>query len=152
MNNDYRLERFIDAQQGCYDQALSELKAGYKRTHWMWFIFPQLAGLGTSDTARHYAISSLDEARAYMEHPLLGARLGDCTAAVNAVMGRTAHEIFGTPDNFKFHSSMTLFHLADPTAAIFQKALQIYYAEITDKRTLALLSQKLMDFSIFKNA
>ena len=109
MPDPFDLMRFVDAQHGIYEQALQELKAGHKRSHWMWFIFPQLAGLGSSAMAERYAIGSLDEARAYLQHPVLGQRLQACTAAVNAVTGRTAHQVFGTPDDMKFRTSMTLF-------------------------------------------
>lgn len=109
MDYPFDLARFIEAQRGSYDQALAELTAGEKRSRWMWFIFPQLAGLGTSAMAQHYAISGLDEARAYLRHPVFGERLRTCTAAVNAITGRTAHQVFGSPGDMKFRSSMTLF-------------------------------------------
>lgn len=141
MSDHFDLARFVDAQRGSYDQALAELSAGHKRSHWMWFIFPQIAGLGSSAMAQRYAISSLDEARAYLQHPVLGPRLQDCTAAVNAVMGRTAHQVFGSPDDMKFRSSMTLFAAADPAAAAFITALVRYYDGRPDPRTLELLSQ-----------
>ena len=108
----YELERFLSAQKDTYLDALRELRSGHKRTHWMWFIFPQLDGLGTSATARRYAIKSLEEARAYLAHPILGARLVECTTTVNKLQGRTTLQIFGTPDHMKFCSSMTLFELA----------------------------------------
>jgi len=95
-----------------YEDALAELRGGRKRSHWIWFVFPQIEGLGSSSTARHYAIKSLDEARAYLRHAVLGARLLDCTRAVNALEGRSAHAIFGSPDDMKFRSCMTLFELA----------------------------------------
>jgi uncharacterized protein (DUF1810 family) len=105
----YSLQRFLDAQAPVYERVLGELRAGRKRSHWMWFVFPQIAGLGQSEMARRYAISSLAEAKTYREHPVLGARLRDCTALVNQVDGRSIDEIFGYPDDLKFHSSMTLF-------------------------------------------
>jgi len=135
----FQLQRFVDAQAPVYRTALAELHAGAKRTHWMWFVFPQLAGLGLSPTAQLYAIASLDEARAYLAHPLLGPRLREATAAVNAVKGRTAHEIFGSPDDLKFRSSMTLFAEAPPNDAVFQAALDAYFAGQPDPRTLELL-------------
>jgi uncharacterized protein (DUF1810 family) len=109
MDHPYDLERFVTAQQEVYASVLAELAAGRKRSHWMWFIFPQLAGLGSSPTARHYAIRSLAEARAYLAHPLLGARLRECTALVNGLEGTNAEALFGYPDYLKFRSSMTLF-------------------------------------------
>ena len=109
MSDSHDLNRFVEAQRGTDDQALQELQAGRKRSHWMWFIFPQIAGLGSSPMAQRYAISGIDEAQAYLQHPDLGDRLRACTAAVNAVTGRSALEIFGAPDNVKFRSSMTLF-------------------------------------------
>ena len=109
MPDPFNLDRFVQAQDPVLAQVRAELWAGHKRTHWMWFVFPQLAGLGRSDTARYYALASLEEARAYLAHPLLGPRLIECTNLVNAVEGRSAHQIFGSPDDLKFHSSMTLF-------------------------------------------
>ena len=104
-------------------QVRTELKAGRKATHWMWFVFPQLAGLGLSQRAQFYGIASLDEARAYFAHPVLGPRLVDCTGLVNAVEGRSAHDVFGGPDDMKFHSSMTLFALTAPYEVAFPTAL-----------------------------
>ena len=111
MSDPYDLERFERAQEAVYACVRKELAAGQKRSHWMWFIFPQLEGLGNSATARAYAIRSLDEARAYLAHPLLGARLRECTQLVNALTGRTLEEVFGYPDDLKFRSAMTLFAL-----------------------------------------
>ena len=102
MPDPYRLQRFVEAQASCIAQVESELAAGKKKTHWMWFIFPQLEGLGSSPTAQHYAISGIDEAKAYLAHPVLGARLRECTALVNAVSGRSVEAIFGYPDDLKF--------------------------------------------------
>jgi uncharacterized protein (DUF1810 family) len=137
----FDLARFVRAQEGVYAQALAELAAGRKRSHWMWFVFPQIAGLGRSPTAQRYAIRSLDEARAYLEHPLLGARLRECTRTVNGLEGRTAHEIFGSPDDLKFRSSMTLFAAAADAAdaADFALALERYYSGERDAATLKLL-------------
>ncbi|GLS47002.1 DUF1810 domain-containing protein [Methylobacterium brachythecii] len=140
MADPYDLERFVEAQATSFDQALRELVAGRKRSHWMWFVFPQCSGLGSSDMARRYAISGLDEARAFLRHPILGTRLRTCTAAVNAVSGRTAHDIFGSPDDMKFRSSMTLFSRADPSVAEFGEALTAYFGGDEDMRTLESLS------------
>jgi uncharacterized protein (DUF1810 family) len=118
---------------------LQELRDGRKRTHWMWFVFPQLSGLGHSAIARHYALASLAEARAYLEHPLLGARLVECTGLVNRVQGRSALEIFGSPDNLKFHSSMTLFALAQPGEPAFPAALAKYFGGVHDTLTTGRL-------------
>lgn len=136
------LERFAAAQDGIYPQVLSELSAGRKRSHWMWFIFPQLAGLGSSAMARHYAIASLAEARAYLSHPVLGARLRECSALVLAVQGATVHGIFGSPDNMKFHSSMTLFAQAAPDQALFRACLDKYFGGAPDRATLDLLDKE----------
>ena len=127
------------AQEGVYDRALAELEAGAKETHWMWFVFPQLAGLGRSSTAKLYAIASLDEARTYLAHPLLGSRLRECTRAVNALRGRSALQIFGSPDDLKFCSSMTLFELAAEEGAEFSIALDKYCSSRRDAATLRLL-------------
>ena len=113
------LNRFLTAQAPVYDQVVRELSAGTKRSHWMWFIFPQIAGLGLSATSRHFAIASLDEARAYLRHPILGPRLLECTDLVNRIEDRSAHQIFGTPDDTKFRSCMTLFaRAAGPASAV----------------------------------
>jgi uncharacterized protein (DUF1810 family) len=133
------LERFVEAQAPVYDRALAELKAGRKQSHWMWFVFPQIAGLGRSPMAQHYAIQTLAEARAYLAHPLLGARLRECTQAVLDVEGKSAHEIFGSPDDLKFCSSMTLFDLAAPDD-IFRTALEKYFNGEEDRLTLEKLS------------
>jgi len=120
-------------------QVRAELRVGRKATHWMWFVFPQLAGLGFSQNAQFYAISSLDEAKAYLAHPVLGPRLVECTETVNRVEGRSAHDIFGSPDDMKFRSSMTLFSLAGPDEPAFGKALRKYFGGGKDGRTLELL-------------
>ncbi|MCJ2135025.1 DUF1810 domain-containing protein [Methylobacterium sp. J-026] len=133
------LGRFVTAQDGVYPQALAELRAGEKRSHWMWFIFPQIAGLGSSPMAQRYALGSLAEARAYLAHPVLGARLRACTTAVNAVSGRSARAIFGSPDDVKFRSSLTLFSAAAPDEALFAEALARYFAAEPDPLTLAKL-------------
>jgi len=139
MSDTFDLERFVEAQQGIYETALAELRAGAKKTHWMWFIFPQIQGLGHSATAQYYALSDIDEADAYLRHPLLGRRLLECTDAVNALEGLSALEIFGRPDNLKFHSSMTLFALAAPTVGAFQRALDRYFDGVKDGRTMEIL-------------
>jgi uncharacterized protein (DUF1810 family) len=133
------LDRFVTAQNPVFDRVLEELAAGRKRTHWMWFVFPQLAGLGRSDMARFYAIADLDEAQRYLAHPVLGPRLVRCTELVVAVEGRTAHEIFGSPDDLKFRSSMTLFMQPKDAPAIFAAALDKYFAAEPDQVTLALI-------------
>jgi uncharacterized protein (DUF1810 family) len=137
----FDLDRFVRAQAPLMAQVRTELKAGRKSTHWMWFVFPQLAGLGFSQRAQFYGIASLDEARAYLAHPVLGRRLVECTGLVNAVEGRTAHDIFGGPDDLKFHSSMTLFSLAGPDEPAFGTALEKYFEGSMDQRTLDLLGK-----------
>jgi len=132
------LERFVAAQESVYPRALAELKAGKKQSHWMWFIFPQIAGLGHSAMAQMYAIQSLDEAKAYLAHPVLGPRLRECCEAVLAVEGKTAHAIFGSPDDLKFRSSLTLFDLASP-GDIFRAALDKYFGGHPDPLTLQKL-------------
>lgn len=132
----YKLERFVLAQDRIFDRVLSELRSGIKMSHWMWFIFPQIRGLGRSPTAIEYAISGRDEARAYLQHPILGARLKECTKLVLDIENRSAEEIFGSPDHMKFRSSMTLFAQVSPEDDIFQRALQKYFCGIPDCRTL----------------
>jgi len=139
MDDPNNLQRFVRAQEHIYDQARAELDGGRKTSHWMWFIFPQIQGLGSSETARRYAISSLEEARAYLEHPVLGPRLRDCTRLVNRVERKPIEEIFGYPDNLKFHSSMTLFARANTDNAIFLDALNKYFAGKFDRHTLERL-------------
>ena len=135
MNDTYNLMRFIEAQAPVMEHVKAELTAGEKRSHWMWFVFPQIAGLGSSAMAARYAITSRDEARAYMAHPVLGPRLLACTRLVNALAGRPIDRIFGYPDNLKFHSSMTLFAAVsdDP---VFREALDKYFAGKPDSATL----------------
>ena len=142
MADPFNLSRFTEAQGRVLAQVRLELRNGQKLTHWMWFVFPQLAGLGSSATARRFAIASLDEARAYLAHPVLGPRLIECTALVNMTNGLTINQIFGYPDYLKFRSSMTLFALANPTERTFADALQKYFDGVPDRRTeekLALL-------------
>jgi uncharacterized protein (DUF1810 family) len=135
----YNLQRFVDAQAPVFDQVLDELRAGRKRTHWMWFIFPQIAGLGSSPIAQRYAISGRAEAEAYLAHPTLGSRINQCTQLVNDVVNRTVDEIFGYPDNLKFRSSVTLFAGVAPGVQVFRAALDKYFAGQPDSATLALL-------------
>ncbi|SDK62156.1 DUF1810 domain-containing protein [Microbulbifer yueqingensis] len=137
--NGFSLERFVTAQQSTYQSALAELAAGRKRSHWMWFIFPQLAGLGRSATARHYAIASLAEARAYLAHPVLGPRLAECCERLLQLEGLSAHDIFGSPDDLKLKSSMTLFELAAGGDSLFGKVLEKYYRGDRDQRTMELV-------------
>ena len=136
MSDQYELKRFVDAQEGVYEQACAELRAGRKRSHWMWFVFPQIRGLGSSPTAVRFAISGMEEARAYLEHPVLGPRLRECTGIVVGVEGRSVEEIFGYPDDLKFHSSMTLFAKAAEEAGMFGEALEKYFGGEMDRGTL----------------
>jgi uncharacterized protein (DUF1810 family) len=131
----YHLERFVQAQEPIFEQVLSELQAGTKMSHWMWFIFPQVRGLGMSPTSMEYAISGLDEARAYLQHPVLGPRLKECTRLVLLVKDRPAAKIFGSPDDLKFRSCMTLFSQVLPND-VFSKALQKYFQGLPDCLTL----------------
>ena len=134
------LQRFVEAQGGgVYERALGEIRQGRKTSHWMWFIFPQLAGLGSSPTARFYAIGSLDEARAYLDHPILGARLRTCAGAVAELEGRSAAEVFGHPDHLKLRSSLTLFEAVAPAEPIFSQALETLCGGRRDEATLAKL-------------
>ncbi len=134
------LERFVTAQQrdGTYDRALAELRAGSKRSHWMWFVFPQLAGLGRSATAQHYALGSLDEARAYLAHDVLGPRLRECAAALLELPARTARDVLGDIDAMKLRSSMTLFALAAPDESVFTEVLDRYFDGAADLATVEL--------------
>ena len=135
----YGLSRFINAQEEVYGRVLEELKGGEKRTHWMWFIFPLIDGLGHSATARYYAIKSPAEALEYLKHPVLGARLSECAEAVLAINGRTVSEIFGYPDDLKLKSSMTLFASVAPRGSIFARVLDKYFQGERDARTIQLL-------------
>ena len=139
MNDPFNLQRFVTAQAPVFEQVRAELSEGRKRTHWMWFVFPQIAGLGFSPMARKFAISSLEEARAYLRHPTLGPRLKACTMLVVKAEGRSAGDIFGFPDDLKFRSSMTLFSRAAATNSIFAEALQKYFAGEADPETLTRL-------------
>ena len=141
MPDPFDLNRFVSAQDPLVAQVRGELADGRKRSHWMWFVFPQLAGLGSSSMARHYALPSLDAARAYLGHEVLGARLEEWTGLVNRVEGRSVGEIFGSPDDMKFRSSMTLFAQAAPDASIYRQALAKYFAGAPDALTLRLLGR-----------
>ena len=136
----FNLRRFVLAQAPVFDVALDELKTGRKRSHWMWFVFPQLRGLGVSSLAEFYGVGSLEEARAYLAHPVLGPRLIRCAEAMLAISGKSLHDIFGSPDDMKFPSSMTLFTLAsDDPVNVFKQALEAYCGGKLDLRTLTLL-------------
>lgn len=143
MDDRFDLERFVDAQAGVYERVCAELRAGQKRSHWMWFVFPQIRGLGSSPMAVRFAISSVEEARAYLGHPVLGGRLRECAGIVLGVSGRTVGEIFGYPDDLKFHSSMTLFAEAAKGAegsegdGVFGEVLGKYFGGEMDRGTLA---------------
>jgi uncharacterized protein (DUF1810 family) len=134
----YGLERFVQAQELDYDQALSEIRAGRKRSHWMWYVFPQFDGLGVSSTSRLYSIKSIAEAEAYLAHPVLGPRLLECASAALGVEGRSAADIFGTPDDMKLRSSATLFSLVSPAGSVFHQILGKYYKGQPDQSTLRL--------------
>jgi len=138
-NDPYNLQRFVDAQNPVFAQVCSELRAGRKRSHWMWFIFPQIQGLGYSPLAQKFAISSLEEAKAYLEHPILGPRLRECCHLVNLIEGRSIEEIFGYPDDLKFRSSMTLFTSATSENQIFKAALEKYFNGELDPSTIERL-------------
>jgi uncharacterized protein (DUF1810 family) len=133
------LSRFVLAQQDDYEQALAEIRSGRKRSHWMWYIFPQLDGLGVSSTAKYYAIKSLAEAKAYLAHPVLGPRLRECAEAAGGVEGRSATEIFGSPDDLKLRSCATLFACVSPAGSVFDRLLDKFYGGERDARTLQLL-------------
>lgn len=137
----FNLTRFTSAQHGVYDRALAELKKGQKRSHWMWYIFPQIEGLGHSTTTKHYAIKSMEEARQYLGHPVLGARLVECAAAVLAIEGKMAADIFAPPDDMKLRSSMTLFACLPDAPAVFGQVLAKYFEGAPDNRTLQLVEK-----------
>ena len=139
MPDSHDLDRFVQAQEGVYPVALAEVRAGRKRSHWMWYIFPQFAGLGRSATSAHYAIRSRAEAEAYLEHPVLGPRLREITEAALSVEGRSAHDIFGSPDHLKIRSSATLFAAISPPGSVFERLLEKYFRGEADRRTLDLL-------------
>ena len=137
----FQLSRFVKAQDKIYDRAFAELKDGRKRSHWMWFVFPQIEGLGFSSTTQYYSIKSLEEARQYLEHPVLGKRLRECTETILALEGLSASSIFGYPDDLKLKSSMTLFASVAEGQSVFSRVLEKYYQGNRDERTLALLEQ-----------
>ena len=137
----FNLERFVEAQAGVWGQVCSELRAGQKRSHWMWFVFPQIRGLGSSEMAMRYGISGRDEAQAYLDHPVLGERLRESAGIVVELEGKSVEDIFGYPDNLKFHSSMTLFaEVEGPSERVFHKALKKYFGGHADHATLERLS------------
>ncbi len=138
----YDLDRFVRAQEGDYDRALAEITAGRKRSHWMWYVFPQFRGLGRSGTAERYAIRSVAEAEAYLRHPVLGPRLVACAEAALGVAGRSAYDVFGSPDDLKLRSSMTLFAHVSPAGSVFERVLDRYYAGQPDAATLGLVGAR----------
>jgi uncharacterized protein (DUF1810 family) len=141
MEDRFNLERFVEAQSQVIGQVCAELRAGQKRSHWMWFVFPQIRGLGSSEMAMWFGISGREEARAYLDHPVLGPRLKECAAIVVGLEGKSVEDIFGYPDNLKFHSSMTLFaEVEGPSERAFHKALTKYFGGQTDKATLERLA------------
>lgn len=142
LDDPFDLQRFVEAQSGVYEGALAELRAGRKRRHWMWFIFPQISGLGSSPMAHRYAISSLGEAQAYLRDGVLGDRLRACTAAVNGHSGLSARDVFGSPDDVKFRSSVTLFAEAAPGDPVFTKALDTYFGGQKDPLTIETLRSR----------
>lgn len=133
------LDRFILAQESDYEQALSEIRVGEKRTHWMWFVFPQFRGLGTSATSKHFAIRSVAEALAYLSHPVLGQRLRACCEALLSIQGHSATKVFGTPDDLKLHSCVTLFAAVSPDESLFGQVLDKYFGGQPDEHTLRLI-------------
>ena len=135
----FDLRRFVEAQEAVYPRVCAELRQGYKQSHWMWFIFPQARGLGSSPTAQRFAISGGDEARAYLRHPILGGRLRECTQLVLDIEGRATREIFGRPDDLKFRSCMTLFAHTTADNTLYRSALQRYFGGASDALTLGLL-------------
>ncbi|WP_242919609.1 DUF1810 domain-containing protein [Pontibacter liquoris] len=142
MSDTYNLHRFLDAQENAYQAALTEIKNGRKTSHWMWFIFPQVAGLGFSETSKFYAIKSRAEAVAYLNHPVLGKRLFEITEALLTLKGKSASQIFGSPDDMKLKSSMTLFNAVSTGNPVFQKVLDKYFNGEPDQKTLQLLAQE----------
>jgi len=137
----YNLSRFVQAQEQTYDQALAELNAGRKRSHWMWYVFPQLDGLGSSPITKRYSIKSEAEARAYLDHPVLGPRLVECAEAILRVEGKSAREILGSPDDLKLKSCATLFARVSPPGSVFERILEKFYSGEPDAATLRLLAR-----------
>ncbi len=144
----YTLSRFVRAQEDDYESALSEIKRGRKRSHWMWYIFPQIDGLAFSSTSKQYSIKSVGEAVGYLDHPVLGPRLLECAEAVVCVEGRSATEIFGSPDDLKLRSSATLFAFVSPPGSVFDRLLEKYYRGRRDDRTLQLLGIDPVDLPV----
>ena len=142
MEDNYKLIRFLEAQNQVYLKALSEIKKGQKQSHWMWYIFPQLTGLGSSENARYFGITNLGEAIAYLQHPTLGKHLIEITKALLAIKGKSASDIFGNPDDLKLHSSMTLFSLVENTDPLFNEVINLYFGGLLDSRTIALLKSR----------
>lgn len=140
-NDPFGLSRFTSAQEGVHLRVIMELKSGQKRTHWMWYVFPQIDGLGHSATTKHYAIKSGEEARQYLKHPILGARLRECAEEVLAIKGRSVSEIFGDPDDLKLKSSMTLFATVAEPGSVFVRVLDKYFQGERDARTLDILEK-----------
>jgi uncharacterized protein (DUF1810 family) len=139
-DRDFHLIRFVEAQDPVYAQVCSELKRGHKTGHWMWFIFPQIAGLGNSEMSRRFAIGSVREAEEYLKHPVLGARLRECADLVLKVSGKSAYEVFGTPDDMKFRSCMTLFSEVENESSVFEDNIRKYFGGMRDKRTLGIFT------------
>jgi uncharacterized protein (DUF1810 family) len=139
MPDNYNLNRFLEAQESTFKTALSEIRNGRKRSHWMWFIFPQVAGLGFSETSQYYSIKTIAETTAYLNHPVLGKRLVEITEALLTIDGKTANQIFGSPDDMKLKSSMTLFAAVSNENAVFRKVLEKYFNGQEDTKTLQLL-------------
>lgn len=142
MEDKYKLTRFLDAQNQVYLNALSEIRNGQKKTHWMWFIFPQLKGLGISSTADFYGITGIEEASAYLQHPVLGKHLEQIASALLELEGKTASDIFGSPDDMKLRSSMTLFSQVENAHPVFERVLDNYFKGIPDQKTLQLLHSR----------
>lgn len=142
LEDPHTLERFVAAQEPVYPQALTEIRSGRKRTHWMWFIFPQLSGLGSSPTSQFYAITSSAEAAAFLAHDTLGRRLRECSEALLGLHGASAYEIFGSPDDQKLRSSMTLFASVSPPGSVFEQVLDRYFDGVSDVRTLQKLGER----------
>ena len=145
MNDPFQLIRFVEAQDGVYERALAEIKQGLKESHWMWFIFPQFEGLGSSSMARFYSIKSVNEAKAYLTHRLLGQRLIESSNALLQYNGKSASDIFGFPDDLKLRSSMTLFASISESESVFSRVLEQYFAGRLDQQTLDLLKQQSLD-------
>jgi uncharacterized protein (DUF1810 family) len=140
--NDFDLARFVQAQEHDYERALSEIRSGRKRSHWMWYIFPQFDGLGFSSTSKRYAIKSVAEAEAYLRHPVLGPRLLESCEAAVGIEGRSALEVFGSPDDMKLRSCATLFACVSPAGSVFERVLERYFGGVPDDQTLRLLGRK----------